>query len=81
MSKLQLARRWLAGAVLTGALAACSGEATVPTGPSEQAGIATHAVTNVAPTLRVRVPTDPTPIGIQPLCGNPYSERICPLLP
>ena len=33
MSKLQLAQRWLAVVALTGALAACSGEATAPPSP------------------------------------------------
>jgi hypothetical protein len=42
MSKLQLAQRWLLVVALTGTLAACSGEATAPSGPSDQTAFATQ---------------------------------------
>jgi hypothetical protein len=54
MSKLQLAHRGLAMIVLAGALAACGNEATAPSGPFEQATLATQNVTSLAATLRVR---------------------------
>jgi hypothetical protein len=61
MSKLQLAHRGLAFAVLAGALAACTGETTAPTAPFEQASVTTDHpttisdnVTAISATLRVR---------------------------
>jgi hypothetical protein len=81
MSKLELPRRWLAVVVLTGALAGCSGESTAPTGPVDQAAFVSHGGTSIAQTSRVRVPTNPSPIGVEPPCDNPYSERFCPVLP
>jgi hypothetical protein len=66
MSKLELVQRWLAVVVLTGALAACSGEATAPT---------------ATPALQVAGTISPKPIGVRPPCDNAYSGRVCPLLP
>jgi hypothetical protein len=74
MNKLQLAHRGLVLVVLAGALAACSGEATAPSGPFEQAA-------PLAATVPVRGPTRPNPIGIQQPCDNPFSERVCRVIP
>ena len=42
MSTLQLAQRWLLVVALTGTLAACSGEATAPSSPSDHTAFATQ---------------------------------------
>jgi len=80
MNKVHLARRGLALVVLSGALGACGSETTAPNGSFEQATPARQNAATPAATLRVRAPV-PNPIGTQPPCENPFSERICPVLP